>query len=273
MTFYAATNVLSGVYYPTTCLVIDYIWLMAESFSKFRSDNLLNTIVAPMEVKFLKYFEQISHVYCFATIFYPHKKLDGLQIALEGIGDALDMDFSDAFNHAKDDLFRVFGYYYKKYGESEIDSHVIESGAEISDTSLTTHLWKRAKGKENAASSQRWNPNAELNHYLCTNFVGTDRALRGEKVKLLEWWRDKKYCFPVLSQFARDILVIPVSTISFEATFSTVRRIIEKRRSSLAPKMVEAITCLKDWNRAEERKQHQLEDPEIEFAAADLDID
>ena len=97
MTFYAATHVLSGVYYPTTCLVIDYIWLMAESFSKFRSDNLLNTIVAPMEVKFLKYFEQISHVYCFATIFDPRKKLDGLQIALEGIGDALDMDLSDAF--------------------------------------------------------------------------------------------------------------------------------------------------------------------------------
>jgi hypothetical protein len=48
MTFYVATNVLSGVYYPTTCLVIDYIWLMAESFSKFRSDSLLNTIFAPM---------------------------------------------------------------------------------------------------------------------------------------------------------------------------------------------------------------------------------
>jgi len=39
--FYAATNVLSGVYYPTTCFVIDYIWLMAESFSKYRSDSLL----------------------------------------------------------------------------------------------------------------------------------------------------------------------------------------------------------------------------------------
>ena len=41
MPFYAATNVLSGVYYPTTRLVIDYIWLMAESFSKYRSDSLL----------------------------------------------------------------------------------------------------------------------------------------------------------------------------------------------------------------------------------------
>ncbi|WVZ77527.1 hypothetical protein U9M48_025385 [Paspalum notatum var. saurae] len=180
------TNVLSGAYYPTTCLVIDYIWLMAESFSKYRSDSLLRTIVDPMKVKFLKYFEQISHVYCFATIFDPRKKLDGLQTALEGIGDALDMDFSDAFNHIKEELFNVFGYYYEKYGESEIDSHVVEPDADITDTSLTTHLWKRVKEKEpaNSSSSQRWNPNTELNHYLSTNFAGSDRALRGEKIKL-----------------------------------------------------------------------------------------
>jgi hypothetical protein len=37
MSFYAATNVLLGVYYPTSCLVIDYIWLIVESFSKHKS--------------------------------------------------------------------------------------------------------------------------------------------------------------------------------------------------------------------------------------------
>jgi hypothetical protein len=49
MPFYAAINVLSGVYYPTSCLVIDYIWLTTESFSKHKSDSLLRTVVAPME--------------------------------------------------------------------------------------------------------------------------------------------------------------------------------------------------------------------------------
>ena len=88
------------------------------------------------------------------------------------------------------------------------------------------------------------------------------------------WSPRHRYSFPVLSHFARDVLLVPVSTVSSEATFSTVGRIIEERRSSLAPEaeMVEAITCLKDWKRAEERKQHQLEDPEIELAAADMEI-
>jgi len=165
---------------------------MAHSFSQYRSDSILKTVVAPMEVKFLKYFEKISHVYCFATIFDPRKKLDGLKIALEGIGDALEMDYSDAFNPAKEDLFKIFGYYYKKYGEGDIDSHDNELDADTLDTSLTARLWKKAKGKEPSTSStsQRWNPNAELNHYLSTNFAGADHALRGEKVKLVEWWRD-----------------------------------------------------------------------------------
>jgi hypothetical protein len=59
----------------------------------------------------------------------------------------------------------------KKYGESEIDSHVTECDAEISDTSLTAHLWKRAKWKENANFSQRWNLNAEFERELGFHLV------------------------------------------------------------------------------------------------------
>jgi hypothetical protein len=58
-----------------------------------------------------------------------------------------------------------------------------------------------------------------------------------------------------------------------EATFNTVGRTIEERRSSLASETVEAITCLKDWKRAGDRKQHQLEDPGIEQAFTDFSHD
>jgi hypothetical protein len=64
-----------------------------------------------------------------------------------------------------------------------------------------------------------------------------------------------------------------VSTVSSESTFSTVGRIIEERRSSLAPDMVEALTCLKDWEAADTRQQHQLEDQEIAQAMADLELE
>jgi hypothetical protein len=68
------------VFVNANALDIDYIWLITESFAKHRSDSLLCTVVAPMELKFLKYFDSISHIYCFATIFDPRKNLMGYKL-------------------------------------------------------------------------------------------------------------------------------------------------------------------------------------------------
>ncbi|RYR40596.1 hypothetical protein Ahy_A09g046344 [Arachis hypogaea] len=46
---------------------------------------------------------------------------------------------------------------------------------------------------------------------------------------------------------ARDILAIPVSTVASESAFSMGGRIIDQYRSSLTPKMVEALVCTEDW--------------------------
>jgi hypothetical protein len=45
---------------------------------------------------------------------------------------------------------------------------------------------------------------------------------------------------------AKDVLTVPVSTISSESAFSLTGRIIEERRRRLASEMVEMLTCIKD---------------------------
>ena len=47
---------------------------------------------------------------------------------------------------------------------------------------------------------------------------------------IFDWWHQHKLTYPVLSIMAKDILTVPVSTISSESTFSMTGRIIEERR-------------------------------------------
>jgi hypothetical protein len=48
---------------------------------------------------------------------------------------------------------------------------------------------------------------------------------------------------------ARDILAIPVSTVSSESAFSTGGRVLDSFRSSLNSNPVEALICAQNWIR------------------------
>jgi hypothetical protein len=50
-------------------------------------------------------------------------------------------------------------------------------------------------------------------------------------------------------------------------------RIIKERRRKLKPEMVEMLTCIKDWEAAEARLQHNVDDKELEEAFEELCLD
>ena len=67
------------------------------------------------------------------------------------------------------------------------------------------------------------------------------------KFDILSWWKLNSSKYPTLSSIARDILAAQVSTVASESAFSTSGRVLDKFRSSLHPRMVEALICLRDW--------------------------
>jgi len=77
-----------------------------------------------------------------------------------------------------------------------------------------------------------------------------------EDFDVLSRWRSKAAKFPVLSAMARDFLTIPLSTVSSESAFNLGGRILGDHRSSLAPEMLEALVCGKDW-------LYKTKDPEL----------
>ena len=101
------------------------------------------------------------------------------------------------------------------------------------DTSATALL--------QAASSSASNASELVSYLDCDTVSQLD-----DDFSLLNWWHQNKLTYPVLSIMAKDVLTVPVSTISSESTFSMTGRIIEERRRKLKPEMMEMLTCIKD---------------------------
>ncbi|XP_050211758.1 zinc finger BED domain-containing protein RICESLEEPER 2-like [Mercurialis annua] len=107
--------------------------------------------------------------------------------------------------------------------------------------SVSNARFKQHRLEMGTASSRK----SELEIYLSEDLVED-----GDELEVLSWWKQNAQRFPILSKLAMDILGVPISTIASESAFSTVGRVLDCFRSSLTPKLVEALICTQDWLRA-----------------------
>jgi hypothetical protein len=66
---------------------------------------------------------------------------------------------------------------------------------------------------------------SELSAYLDSDTINQ----YDDEFNLLNWWYEHKLSYPILSILTRDVMTVPVSTISSECAFGTTGRIIEER--------------------------------------------
>jgi hypothetical protein len=66
----------------------------------------------------------------------------------------------------------------------------------------------------------------------------------------LAWWKFNALKYRILCKMARDILVVPITTVALESSFSIGGRVIDPHRAISSTEIVEMILCGHDWESA-----------------------
>jgi hypothetical protein len=278
--FYECTLELSGVYYPTTPLMLHHLIDIASHLNQYENDPLLRHTILPMKAKFAKYWKTIPMLYSFAFVLDPRANLRGFHKALSIIFNLTDNDYVNYYDYVRSELTTVFTKYDLRFGGQV--SH--RKQVSVAGSGKKRKAWGKIYGSDAVGEvsdpsstsepltlepSLMFDSQSELLAYLDSDPVSE----YDDDFNILSWWRDHRHACLVLSIIAKDVMSVPVSTINLESTFSLVGRVIEERRQCLRSDMVEMISCLKDWELAAARRQHEVENEELLSAFEDLFIE
>ena len=237
----------------------------------------------------------------FAFILDPRAKLRGFNNVLFLLSKLNCKNYSDYLTTVRSGLFDLFKKYDDKFGGAKYQrasnstpgegkskyawNLVFGSGTGNSGIANAPGLGaNRMNLSSNPSLLSRRTSASALLHAVSTNagIAGTELSsyLDSDTVQkfdddfdILDWWRDRKITYPVLSILAKDIFSVPVSTVSSESAFSLVSRVIEERRRRLAPSIVEMLSLVKDWEEADARTQHTAENKATLEAFEDMFLD
>ncbi|WVZ50926.1 LOW QUALITY PROTEIN: hypothetical protein U9M48_002131 [Paspalum notatum var. saurae] len=114
--FYDATVSLSGVYYPTSPLIMHTILDIAKHLHVYEHDKHIGPAVVPMKKKFLKYWKDIPYLYSIAFILDPRAKLRGFMSSLRLLSQLGINDYSSYYTDVRAELKMLFNKYDAKFG-------------------------------------------------------------------------------------------------------------------------------------------------------------
>jgi hypothetical protein len=191
--------------------------------------------------------ENINLLIFVTTILDPRYKLSQYtEMAIEEMyGDGVGQKVWAAITKCLQELFEE---YRKNCSPSDVQPQQSESSSQSKQSGEDTRKFKAKLTKKmrqnTGASTCSRGSRTELDRYLAEECEEDTK-----KFDILAWWKGQSSRFPILSELARDVLAIPISTVASESAFSTGGRILDDFRSSLTPFMIEALVCTQDWLR------------------------
>ncbi|XP_031106294.1 zinc finger BED domain-containing protein RICESLEEPER 2-like [Ipomoea triloba] len=273
--FYEMTIRISGSLYVTsntTIRISGSLYVTSNTFfseisdlfcilkSMVEADGAVKLMGANMKAKFEKYWgdiDKMNYMIFFANILDPRDKLEYMPTQINHMyGEVKGKTYLENLLTALHELFDDYAVSYRQsgsvsgFGSSSSSSSGSGSVGSFIETvqfasapvGRPQHWLKSQIKKQRMESGGR--KKTELEHYLSEAIVEEENSF-----DILRWWKVNSARFPILSKLARDVLAIPISTVASESAFSTSGRVLDSFRSSLTPKIVEALVCTQDWLR------------------------
>lgn len=252
--FYETTVKISGSLYITSNVYMKEIFGLSLLIMKMGMDgtNSIREMSFKMREKYDKYwgnFDNINMVIFVATILDPRHKRQWVKWLIDEIyseGDAVYL-----LSKIDAALEKMFQHY------KTINPEIVVSSSKRDDTASEVSVqtigkigsWMTSMYKKHKESKGHAPPESELERYLVDDCENDE----DDGFDILYWWKTRGSKYKVLSLMARDVLAVPVSTVASESAFSAGGRVLDSFRSSLSPRMVEALICTQDWIRREKQ--------------------
>ena len=197
-----------------------------------------------MKAKFDKYWgdpTKMNLLIFIANVLDPRYKLEYMEFFLNEIyGDSIG---GSLFNNIKSGLQELFDDYSASINpppQASSQSGILSDASEA-DTGNSMSLLKVRFKKHKMNLGFGGSKKTDLDIYLSKTVIEDDGPF-----DILRWWKMNADRFPILSILARDVLAVPISTVASESAFSTRGRVLDCFRSSLTPKLLEALICSQD---------------------------
>ena len=193
-----------------------------------------------MQAKYDKYCEKIEKMNMLmfvATVLDPRFKLDYLR---HGFSFIYDLGTASKMLEKVEKTMRSLYDFYKEVNYppskdvSMQGSNETESFLAMSSTSLGLKMfssWIREQLQVDGDAQ-----NNDFGDYLnnrCERLIN--------KYDILAWWKLNSQKYKIVSQIAKDVLAVQLSTVASESTFSTSGRILDSFRTSLSPRRLKLL--------------------------------
>ncbi|CAL9012630.1 unnamed protein product [Prunus brigantina] len=201
------------------------------SFVAYSEFSVLKDALTEMKTKFDKYWKEFPMVFCLATIMEPRFKLFAIVEWLDMIG--IDQLTIDSKNLALKTLLFQLSDIYKKNVIPDVVQNVqnVATSTTLSQTSgsisvpiMRNFSIEGLKRKRLSSSSSSSSTNtSELQFYLD---LPTIEVVDDNQFSLLDWWKNNKSTYPIVSLMARVLLTVPASIVASKSCFSADGRVV-----------------------------------------------